>query len=267
MSCMGSGIIEKFEEKELPVLLMRPGTVLIGVHVRGGGDAGQMLDLLNDIVGGLVETDIIYWYRRAGGSTLIVMGATDNIEEVERRVSKRSREHGLEAKVWAPKARGVVYDVFSYPLNVVGEPVFLLRHSDIASVIENIVSRFKEPGKTLIYYLGFDCGVSFADWIIRMFERVNLDRRETYTAGLAIARAMGGALSKVESMSEDLISIEVYESLESQVSSSYYDGCYLIKGFLEGYTRAILEVEVEGEEVKCVKRGHGKCEFKLHIRR
>lgn len=255
--------IEGFEEKVLPNVLVKAGVEIFGLKTSCNEKFFRnLLEFLMKLENLKLEVYSLQVYRDGYEYNAIVIGKY--VPGLERVIRFESERLNLEVKFWCSKMKGVFYDVFTYPQVLLGEPVITLRLNDLSEVAKGFTSRFGDPGKAILYYLGLDIGKSLARLVRDISEGKGLDLKNRYLLGLSIARSLGWMVAKAE-LSDEELELTIYDSIDGKVVDEKYDSCYLLKGLLEGYTSNILERKVRGEEVECVKKGYGTCKFKLRL--
>mgnify|MGYP000135471849 CR=1 FL=1 len=263
--------IETFIGKELPISMVEPNKTLVEIFVEVEDRPGVIEKLSSVLRRNRINILVIHGFVKDGKGYILTFAdiSHSNIDYENLKKAIEREVTNSKVKVWKSKVEGLVYDVLTYPPMISGEPVVILKYSTIANILDNILVRFKDAGLILLYYLGLDSGISYANWILNLLRPFGIEGlKEKFIIGLSIVRSLGLLLAIVEFVNDKNVKVIVPSSIETEIAKfvKYSKGCNFIKGFLEGYAKTMFNREINVKEVKCKKRGEKHCEFHIEVK-
>lgn len=61
------------------------------------------------------------------------------------------------------------------------------------------------------------------------------------------------------------LTLQIWDNAFAEKNSSNISSCYFLKGFIEGVLEELIGRNVKAEELKCISKGDGYCEFVISV--
>ena len=259
--------------KDLPVVFVMPGRKLAEVVV----ETKEAIGILASISGIMSENrvNIVYLLLSTDGFKarfLFFIDITDSkvgLDELKEII--RLQPYTISVDVWKPSIDGVVYDALCFPTMVHGFQSFIIRYETFSSIIEEFRRRAGEGAVALFYHLGYYSGYTYAEYVRKQLEPLNLPLTDIIKIAFDLSRSFGDFNSELVWLNIDSgeAIIRVYDSYEATPirGEKKKPSCQYVRGGIAGVLSRLIGRELIAVEEKCIAAGDKYCEFHIKPRK
>ena len=259
--------------KDLPVVFVMPGRRLAEVVV----ETKEAIGILASISGIMSENrvNIVYLLLSTDGFKarfLFFIDITDSkvgLDELKEII--RLQPYTISVDVWKAPIDGVVYDALCFPTMVHGFQSFIIRYETFSSIIEGFRRRAGEEAVALFYHLGYYSGYTYAEYVRKQLEPLNLPLADIIRITFDLDRSFGDFNSELVWLNIDSgeATIRVYDSCEATPIRGRMrkPSCQYVRGEIAGTLSRLIGRELIAVEEKCIAAGDKYCEFHIKPRK
>ena len=172
----------------------------------------------------------------------------------------RRLEFVLDAGIAVGEIEGGVFDVSHFPLTVHDVRCIILTEPALKGMVETLRREMGLGGAAFLFHIGSFVGVEVAKYYIGKYGIRDLVKIFTLMKYLIVAWGWGVVVNVSIGDARILLSVKglwecsLYSGLEGSQS-------HFFRGFLSGFSSAILNTPTSVSETKCVAKGDEFCEF------
>jgi predicted hydrocarbon binding protein len=248
----------------VPTYFYSPKKKLVHVVVKlmdTPGSLGAVLSLL----GGRVNLLGVTTYSLDDGTAILsAFAETISPTETPQKLSKliATAPVVLEHRV-TESSEGFLVDTFHTGIESgKGMPAMLFFQDSISHMFDGLVKLFGSGGEVLLYNEGFFVGEAKAANIMGVLGPGLARRKVSDLMYLLSAQGWGRATWAGDAESERP-TVRLEDCFECSSGEVVKKGCSFMRGYLDGWGKALLERDVRSTETRCRLNGDDACEFAL----
>ena len=177
----------------------------------------------------------------------------------------------VEFKPIKPKVVGFLIDNISFPIIVGENRAVLFRDIILKGFFVNLKKKMGVAANVLLYYLGFEAGISFAKSFDDIAKRLGINDKLQFLkdVGVDLFKCLGYGVIKIIRLERNppYVMVRVYNNFECELCidecTSKEPCSHFVRGMIAGALTELMGVQMLAKEIACIAKGDPYCEFEV----